>query len=288
MIVRIVVKGSPSGGKRDNTDKAKSMLMKAFGSNSWPDDIAKFAITPGGFIRVPFPNNYDGKLGWESRHEDFAKIIPFAQQAIDKVLTKEILKKARSRAKFLTFGVDLNYGGRGKNTSEHSLSRPHAEVVAVVDTVSKKVVHWTGKSYPLNSQENKLVCVDDLKSHLFRNGKDRVLILGCHDLTIFNNRAYENAKGTRKKRAKKMRMLTKEFKPTIILQHPHSTDTHRTWAQPWKIASDSLADKHDKHIYASGIAYYNGEEGCRRKLADVLNGTRCCDKHVVDVKVAGI
>ena len=283
-IVRIVVDGSPSGDLKDNTNKARGMLMDAFNSDFWPASVATFAITPGGFIRVPFPREYDGECGWNSRPGDFEKIIPYAQEVVNKVLTKGALKAARNCAKYLTLGVDLNDGGNKFARDSHELSRTHAELIAVVNTATGKVVHWTGKSYPVSGQEKTLVQETDLETHLFSLDREKVLILGCHDLTMFNPRGYATQvpEGKRRMRCDKMRQLAKSFKPTIILQHPHSTDSPNIWSHAWGVAKKLLKNE---HIYASGIAYYRYAGKPRGNLADVLAKTRCCGEHVWDVVV---
>ena len=202
---------------------------------------------------------------------------------------------ARCRADYLTLGVDLNDDGRKLKTAGRSF-RTHAELVAVVHTASGKIVRWTGKSYPLVSQEKTLVHETDLKSHLFCCGDERVLVLGCHDLNMFGNRGYvnQNTESQRRTRCDRMRKLAKKFKPTIILQHPHSTDSPRIWSTGWSRKSGAcqfLSSGEDglKHIYASGIAYYNDSQPKepRGALCDVLARTRCCDEHVQDVVVTG-
>lgn len=284
-IARIVVNGSPSGNSKDNTNKAHRMLLDAFNSTRWPSGTATFAITPGGFIRVPFPREYDGKCGWNSRSSDFAKIIPFAQDAINKVMTKEVLKIARRRVKFLTLGVDLNnYGGKFSEDK----SELHAEIVGIVNTLSGKIVHWTGKSYPIFKQENRLVRQSDLESHFFSYGAECVLILGCHDLNMFGNRGRPTPnKNSRKKKIRnKTLRLVKSHKPTIVLHHPHSTDSPKIWLSAWGSTKKQIKNK---FIYASSIAHYQfNNEKPREKLDDVLEGTRCCGSHVVDVRVKGI
>lgn len=267
------------------------MLLDAFNSTRWPSGTATFAITPGGFIRVPFPREYDGKCGWNSCLSDFAKIIPFAQDAINKVMTKEVLKIVRRRVKFLTLGVDLNnYGGKFSEDK----SELHAEIVGIVNTSSGKVVHWTGKSYPIFKQENRLVRQSDLESHFFFCGTNCSLILGCHDLNMFGNRGYTNQSenGRKRKICDEMRKLVKSRKPKIVLHHPHSTDSPNIWSSAWGSATNKEKEKRtikNKFIYASGIAYYRfNNEKPRQKLDDVLARTRCCGSHVVDVRVKGI
>ena len=167
----------------------------------------------------------------------------------------------------------------------------HAELIAIVKTSSGETMHWTGKSYSMSSQKKMLVHETDLKSHLFCCGAMRVLMLGCHDLNMFSARARANQKpgSLRRKRCDHMRKLVKKFGPNIVLHHPHSTDSPKIWSTAWSGISEFLPCKRDGqiHSYASGIAYHRGSESVRRKLCDVLVGTRCCDSHVLDVVVKG-
>ena len=59
-VVRIVVDGwTWVRGEADNTRRAKRLLLEALGANGWPAEPVDITITPGGFIRVPFPRDYD-------------------------------------------------------------------------------------------------------------------------------------------------------------------------------------------------------------------------------------
>ncbi len=288
-IARIVVYGSPSKGHKSNYAKARKMLLQAFQSDAWPSRPVKFAVTPGGFIQAPFPRDYDGERGWRSRVEDFAKLIPYAQQAIDDVFQGEVQERASQRAKFLTLGVDLNDDGGKLKQGEEPL-KTHAELVGVVNTLSGKVVHWTGKSHPAGWQQNKLVRVANLESHQFHRDGERVLILGCHDLHLLTNRGQKPETPTNKsKRKNRMKSLVRKFKPSIILQHPHSTDSPNIWSGAWGSAKTLLPRESEGHIYASGIGYYyNRDDGVPRgSFKDVLKKTRCCEDHVLDIVVNG-
>lgn len=60
---------------------------------------------------------------------------------VDACLTKKVLDAAKARTDVLTLGIDLmGYPWR-------------AELVAVIDCHTGKVVRWTGKSYPVGYQE---------------------------------------------------------------------------------------------------------------------------------------
>ena len=71
----------------------------------------------------------------------------------------------RKVTKYLTLGV--NSPLRNKvTTTGNRITSPHVELVCVVDLGSEPFrLHWTGKSYPTNSQADRLVRITDLTSH---------------------------------------------------------------------------------------------------------------------------
>jgi len=286
-IARVVVEGCPfakPGG--ENFRRARRMLLRAFADNRWPGN-ALFAVTPGGFVQAPFPDDWEGKRGWSSRPKDFRSLLGHARDAVGEVLTPEVLDAARGRAKFLTLGVDLN-DRSGKRKMDRQARGTHAELVAIVDVARGEPARWTGKSYPVSWQERTLVQEADLESHLFRCGDERVLVLGCHDLNMFSARSKANLKvgSERYRRSKRMRRLAKSFKPTIVLHHAHSTDSPRIWSTPWSGARELLPrNRGVRHVWASGIGYYYGNDTPRGELCDVRRSTRCCEEHVIDVCV---
>ena len=206
---------------------------------------------------------------------------------MDGVLTPQVLGAARGRANFLTLGVDLNERNSNRKMDRKS-GGTHAELVAIVDVERGKSVWWTGKSYPVSWQERSFVQEADLESHLFHCGSERVLVLGCHDLNMFSERAKSRMEpgSYRHTRSKRMRKLARDFRPTMILHHPHSTDSPRIWSTAWSGARQFLPRRSGReHVWASGIAYYNGGEERRGKLRDVRRATRCCEEQVVDIHV---
>ena len=240
-----------------------------------------FAITPGGFIQARMPAKYRGKRGWNSRPQDFQDLIPAAQRALDQVLTTKLLQEYGLRAKFLTLGVDLMQLGKHKNNRGGT----SAELVAVIDLSKGLPCRWTGKSYPVSWQENTLVHEANLQSHCWLS-EPRTLILGCHDLTVWNGRARANATyPPRVERWKELDKLARQLKPELVLHHPHQTDFH-TWAAGWRGVREHLDSV---RTYASGIAYYNecwlsGREP-REPFNSVLQGTKW--GAVADVRVDG-
>ncbi len=282
-VVRIVVEGFTWRRRdKENFAQAKKMLDRAF--HLWPENVtAKYTITPGGFIRTPLPQDYHGRRGWKSRPEDFQKLIPTAQAAVDEVLSM-LAEKTRQRLRdctqFLTLGVDLIAPGQHKLYG--GPLNTHAELVAIIKASSGQVVQWTGKSYPVANQERTLVQETDLNSHLFSSKRDRVLILGCHDLNMFSNRSWANQSpdGQRRQRCIKMRKLAKKFEPNIVLQHPHVTDTYRTWQTPWSGVQQKLPSV---NTWASGIAW--GDEKEPQALEAIQARTHRGD--VCDIVVKG-
>ena len=286
-IVRVVVDGCPSL-KREETNftRARNMLLRVFSDSRWPGN-ALFAVTPGGFVKAPFPDDWKGKRGWDSRAEDFRALVSHMWTAVAEVLTPQVLDAARGRADFLTLGVDLN-DRSGKGKMEGKARETHAELVAIVDVERGETVHWTGKSYPVSWQDSTLVQEADVASHLFQCRTERVLVLGCHDLNMFSPRAKANmsAGSRRHRRSRQMRKLTREFWPTMILHHPHSTDSPRVWSTAWSGAREFLPRRRGaRHVWVSGIAHYRHGGKRRGALSDVLGATRCCEGDIVDICV---
>ena len=233
-VVRIVAKGCPSTrSEKTNVPRARNMLLRAFEDNHWPGN-AMFAITPGGFVKAPVPDPWDRERGWSTSAEDFRTLVPHARKAVDEVVTPQVLDAARGRAVFLTLGVDLN-DRSGKRKMDRKSRGTHAEFVAIVDVKRGGPVWWTGKSYPLSWQDRSLVQEADLESHLFHCGSERLLVLGCHDLNMFSERAKSGMKPGRQKHARsnRMRKLVRDFRPTMILHQPHSTDMIQVWSTAW-------------------------------------------------------
>lgn len=283
-IVRVVVDGRTwRSDQHDNVDDAKGMLLEALTSRAWPTDQAKFIVTPGGFVRIPFQVG-DIQGGWESeRHFDLLK-VPGAD-AVKRLLTEEVLRHLGDRAKFLTIGIDLN------NTDEKFSIKTHAELVALVDVESGKVVHWTGKSYPTTgaNDQSKTLVQAPLQSHCFAHGRDRVLVLGCHDLHMFSGRGRQSAFGhtNKERRSADMLELAQEFEPRIVLHHPHTTYSPRVWQGAWGKLLKQLTTVES---WTSGIAFF-GKPDCSRKwkrhqtIERTCEATRSAD--VVDVTVTG-
>ena len=258
--------------------RAERMLHRAL-TRDWPEgpqQVHSF-ITPGGFVSVDGVDAAEhGQCGWESRKKD---IVPYAEAAEDPLsvlLSNRVMQAARKRARVLTIGIDAEY--------EDDEWWENAELVAVIDTTTGGVVRWTGKSYPVQYQQHSLVHVTDLKSHLVRLHGERLLVLGCHDLNMFSGRARANQRpdGPLRARSDEMIALAKKFKPTLVLQHPHTADTWRTWSVPWGGVRKHLGDT--VKAYASGFSHYLSEdEEPRAPLEDCLRLTCSGPETCIDI-----
>ena len=92
VVVRIIVQGwTYFTGQLDNRKEARTMLLDAFESASWPAGVATLVVTPGGFIRTRLPCDYDGGRGWNSKKRDLQKLIPHVEAAVEAVIRGEVL-----------------------------------------------------------------------------------------------------------------------------------------------------------------------------------------------------
>jgi hypothetical protein len=255
-IARVIVRGVPG-----NTARGERLLLEVL-QHRWPDGLrVKFLVTPGGFVTASFPARWAGGVGWGSSRADLEVLKTHAKKTLARTVTDRVVRAARGKVDVFTVGIDLLRDDRPE----------HAELVAVYD-LSSRHVFWTGKSYPTSSQERHLVQVTDLNTHILRLAGERVLVLGCHDLNMFSPRAWANQgkHGLRRQRSSKMRGLARGFKPTIVLQHPHTTDHPGIWQTSWV---GVLRDLPKVKSWASGIGYHRWGRRPRRPLGDVLAAT---------------
>lgn len=191
-------------------------------------------------------------------------------------LTPTVLRAARARTRWLTLGIDMIWG-------DDSRPQPHVELVAIVDVERGSVIGWTGKSYPTLDQERLLIQAPP-DSHFVTLSRRRVLVLGCHDLNMYNPRGFanQNAASPRRRRCTLFRRLCQEFSPSIVVQHPHTTDSPRIWQNGWAALREKLPTV---QYWASGI-FYDEESDPRGDLDDVLRSTRS-PSGVLDLPLEG-
>ncbi|MBY0449415.1 MAG: hypothetical protein K2X01_02155 [Cyanobacteria bacterium] len=261
-IMRLVLKGPAK------PDAAQAILAAAF--EQWPTKThCRYFILPGGFLEIPLPENWQGISGWEGRSKDkdaWSRLADsVARPALEALLTPQFYEAARGKCDYLSLGLDI--------VSEQGMHGPHLELVAMADIQKKKIIRWTGKSFPTRNQDKQLIQVTDLGSHLLAQGKERVVILGCNDLNLLSPRVSHNVKSTspRGRLVRQMQALVKAFRPTVILQHPHETDTPNSWLTTWRHIENTLPSL--RH-WAGTVRYHNAHKAPRQPLERVLELTQ--------------
>ncbi len=273
-IVRVVTSGPPPLA----ANAAEQALLRAF--QQWPRGVrARFAITPGGFVEEQWPSDLQIPVSWQSRRQDLGRVTAIAERCLKRVVTDRVWKAARGHVDVLTVGIDV---WAGPNNAI-------AELVAVYNVQARQLVRWTGKSYPTPAQVNNLFQVTDLDSHFLELAGERVLVLGCHDLAMYDPRGQANASkgGEKKRRSRDFHQRAARFCPTVVLQHPHSTDSVKTWRNSWKRLRDELPSVRS---WGAGIAHYREGAGrpVRDRLEDVLAATASGDVQDIVLKPSGL
>jgi hypothetical protein len=274
---RIIITGDWEGKPED----ARSLLEEVLGY--WPiDKKAKFLITCGGFIQFDWPPSVTKKEIGNNKNPNAESIEILAREAkkcVEYVLGEGLSEKLREFTDYITLGIDSDK--EKISTTKNFISEPHVELVFLVDLRNNRY-YWTGKSYPTTSQEKGLVRIADLKSHFFDlEDVGKIMILGCHDLTIFNNRNWEKTGKWRKGIKEEFRGLTKKEGPSFVFQHPHTSDCINVWRPAWhilrqligsveKYASAGRWPHIDYHAYNRGKK--KGKPHCM--LEDVLKNTK--------------
>lgn len=255
-IARIIIAG-PWDGDGQKASALLHTIAEEWAGHSRTD----FLITPGGFIRFPWPVEVldIGDVRYPNG-DAVAALNEAARRTVNTYLAPDLCDELKKYTRYLTIGAD------SKNEQNE------VEFVCICDLETGKM-SWTGKSYPNTEQESRLVRITDLSSHFLSLLDHSILILGCHDLHIFNNRAdgRENLSAWRKETREGMKHLALEKRPTIILQHPHTTDSSRTWSQAW---SGLLEKIPTVNSYASAGLYYKWGDPCRTPLTQVLSATK--------------
>jgi len=250
------------------TDHSKlENLIENFINSEYNNKTYEFILTPGGFLNFDIRDlQYNFDIS-KAEKQDISLLQERANSVVKRFfenLKPSTFKKLKEIADYFTIGIDSFIG-------DIYLDIPHIELVAVYSLKEENVIRWTGKFYPLKSQEKSLIKIIDLNTHFIELNNQKVVLLGCHDLNVFSPRGQATAKGWRKQTADKFKTLCKEFKPAIILQHPHFTDYQYIWNLAWRNIEKELPSV--KH-YASGIKYYYDGYTCRGDIKDVLEKTK--------------
>lgn len=239
-------------------------------------DKKSIVVTPGGLIHIQLRDLQISDVSWQSNPADCRKLFQATSDVIlGKLLTSKLVERLRQRVGILTIGVDIY---------EPRVDFPIAELVVVYDAQSNSIQAITGKSYPTTFEESRLFLIKDYQSHFMNLLGVKTLVLGCHDLNIFNPRSASNrsANSHRAVIAEKMATLCKTEMPGIVIQHPHSTDTPNIWRNAWLGVRQQLPFARS---YCSGIRYVNPLGKPRGTLQAVLESTKSADVRDIVIKV---
>jgi transposase InsO family protein len=226
-LARIVIDGAWDG----HIDLARAVLLDVHAK--WPQGEHVTAIaTCGAFVRFEWPRAVPTQQ--DNRYPDQAAVReldraarPYCQQ----LLSDGLREKLAQHADYITIGIDTK---KSKiSTTQNYISEDHAELVYVADLRSD-ALHFTGKSYPTTSQQKGLVRITDLETHFTDLNGQSALILGCHDLTIFNPRSNAKAKSWRRDVKQEFKAIASRRQPVIVLHHPHTTVKRMTWRHAWE------------------------------------------------------
>ena len=99
------------------------------------------------------------------------------------------------------------------------------------------------------------------------------MILGCHDMTMFNNRNMKKTGGWRKKIKKEFSSLSQVEKPRFVLHHPHTTVKIATWRNGWSMITKTLPSVIN-HVGAGRFYEPDRKKSEYDPLGDVLKATK--------------
>jgi hypothetical protein len=266
-LARIVISGKWSGKVNDS----RKLLTEV--SEKWPiGKRVQCLITCGAFLNFDWPDDINyikNNILPEQKILDF--LFSSAEKQCKLLLDEKLRDNLLKHSDYITIGID-SYKEK-ISFSSAQIKKPHIELVALIDLKSNKY-YWTGKSYPTKGQEDGLIRTPDISSHFFELPIGKIMVLGCHDLNVFNNRGAAATKTAwRKKVRSDFYETAKKEKPTVVLHHPHTTDTFRIWSAAWSELLNSVPSV--KRYISAGRFYRDG--GARGDIYKVLNNTKLGD-----------
>ena len=273
-LARIIIAGEWDGNPRE----ASKLLGTVY--ERWPKGKeVKFVITCGGFIQFDWPKSVSRLEIGDNKYPNpkaVATLVAEAEKSVTTVLNEELSKKLRQVTDYITLGVD---SCKEKiSMTQNYIGEPHVELVFLVD-LRNNSRHWTGKSYPTSTQQNGLVRISDMGTHFIDLADiGKVMVLGCHDLTMFNPRS-QNAKGWRQSVNIEFKELARMERPIYVFQHPHTTIKKRTWLNAWNGVTRALPSV---KCYGGAGRYY--EPGSKRSEWDAMDSVLRSTKrgHTID------
>jgi hypothetical protein len=264
---RIIIAGEWDG----DSNKARALLKDVCAK--WPKDKkAKFLMTCGGFVQFDWPKSVSRVDVGDNKNPNEGAVnalVAEAENCARFVLREGLSAELREFTDYITFGIDSSK--EKISTTQNYISLLHVELVFLID-LRHNDFYWTGKSYPTSSQQNGLVRISDLKTHFLDLDIANVMLLGCHDLTIFNPRS-KNAKGWREHVNKSFKELANTEQSTCVLHHPHTTVKRQTWLNAWNCLTKTIPSV----THFAGAGRYHEPDRAQSKwdsLDEVLTSTK--------------
>jgi hypothetical protein len=225
--------------------------------------------TCGAFLRFDWPLELPDHGNWNPGGE-IGVLTAAAERAVRSVLTEDLIIRLQGHYDYLTLGVDTK---KDKISTTHNIiNQPHAELVCLVN-LCDGTTHWTGKFYPTAQQERSIVRFPDLQSHFVNLNGDTVMVLGCHDLTVYSPRGQARAIGRRMQVGEEFRALARQERPAAVLHHPHTTVKCGTWRQQWSRLQDELSSVR-QYLGTGAYSYQDDGWDHRNDLARVIAATQ--------------
>lgn len=275
VLARIVI----DGPWRGDAVVARKLLESICAA--WPKGKRVQCVTTcGAFIRFDWPSGIALQTDNRFPEREATMILGNeGRRCCDALLRDSLVEQLRSCTDFLTLGVDTQKEKISRSGSY--IPEPHGELVYVVD-LSTRACHFTAKSYPTPGQEKGLLRNTNLESHFVELKGNRTMVLGCHDLTLFNPRSDATATGWRQQVKEMFERLAAKHQPTWVLHHPHTTIKKRTWLASWGGLRRFLPSV---NRYTGSGAYSRKDLGWndRDSLRDVLACTK--SEGVMDIVV---
>jgi hypothetical protein len=244
----------------DRNREAKPIIDDVL--KTWPERLkTRYLITAAGFLSFQWPTGVFPADPARPSKNEIRLLGDAAVGECRKLLTPLLRKRLAKVADYVSIGAD------SKRDDDKSRT---VELVLLFDLHSPR--SWiTGKSYPTGAQENRLVRLNDLSRHHLTVGRDKILLLVCHDLNMFSRRALKTCSthGWRRKVIDEMREAAHDFAPTVVLQHPHYTHSPHSWST----ALGGLNDLLPNVVFASAGRWCQPNKATRRPLQNCLRAT---------------
>lgn len=276
VLARIVMDGPWPG----DLCRAQRVLRDIAGG--WPRDKKVTCLTTcGAFLRFEWPRYLPAQQDNRFPSNDaLSALFAEATRTCDALLDGDLAGLLSKCTDYLSIGIDT--AKEKISTTQFDLRAPHAELVLVAD-LRNRSYKKTGKSYPTREQERGLLRNTDLASHFIALNGVPTMVLGCHDLTIFNPRLDRRVTGWRHTVRVSFKELARAWKPKWVLHHAHTTVKKRTWLAAWSRVGESLPSV--QSYLGSGAYSKDDKKGWRTRnpLDGVLRSTGSAD--VMDVIV---